>query len=71
MEEWAFIDERELQGYRRAAASASPASTSTTGWISTATPCWAATSGSSSCQGEHLKKKCKFWVPTWLVPGDD
>ena len=32
---------------RRAAASASLASTSLTGWIRTATPCWAATSGSS------------------------
>ena len=35
-------------GLEEGAWSASPANTSPTGWISNATPCWAATSGSSS-----------------------
>ena len=43
----------------------SPASIPT-GWISTATPCWAANQAAQQGgQGEHLKNKCKLWALTW------
>ena len=57
---------------RRAAAFASIASTSPTGWISTATPLLVCNLRQQQLQqGEHLKKNCKLWAPTGLVPGDD
>ena len=49
-------------------ASASLVSTSPTGWISTATPSWAATSGSSSCNKQHLKQEVQA-LGTHLAEG--
>ena len=62
MEEWGFVDERELQGWK-GGSSASPASTSPT------VDQHAALLGCNLRQqqlqqGEHLKKKCKLWAPT-------
>ena len=65
MEDWDFVDEHELEGWKGGVVCMT-VSTSPMALTSTATPLWPATSVKNSCtQGDHLKKRCKLWAPTW------
>ena len=65
MEEWGFIDERELQGWKGGCVCIT-CQHFTYGVDQRCHALLGCNLGQQQLQqGEHLKKKCKLWAPTW------